>query len=144
MKLQIIIPLVFFFSSIGALLYLSAKKLPVLAKIPKEELILDETFSNFVSRKTKKAFSMFCSLLNYKKHTFKTLVFLEKFLRKVKVAFLKFENNINSLIHVVRNKHKKIGINSGIVPPAEQSMTNTNPAPSSDQSQNSENKKIDL
>jgi hypothetical protein len=143
MKIQIIIPLIFFFSSIGAMLYFSVKKLPILAKIPKEELILDETFSNFIARKTKKAFDLCCSLLNYKRHTFKTLVFLEKFLRKVKVAFLKFENNINSLIHVVRNKHKKIGINHGIVRPAEQSAPAENPAPQ-DQNPSGESKKIDL
>lgn len=108
MNVKILLPLLVSITSFSSILFIIIKKMILSSKISQEDIIFDESFFNFVARKLRGAASYIYGIFDYKKHTFKTLIYLEKLLRKIKVYFLKIENKINSLIRIVRTKHRKI------------------------------------
>jgi|GEM_PF-2902934 hypothetical protein len=114
MRVIIILPFLSMLASFTMIGYIIVKRVLSLARIPKEDILIDETFGVFLSRNTRLALKMTASLFHVKKQSYRALLFLEKLLRKIKVVFLKIENLLNYLIKVVRQKAKQAQEGLGI------------------------------
>ena len=83
------------FSSIAWLGVIVYKKIPVLANLSEEEITI-------LSRK-KSVFQRIKGI-DYKHYWLNFIIFLEKFLRKIKIIFLKIENLLSKWISWLRNR----------------------------------------
>ena len=114
MRVIIIFPFLSMLASFTMMGYIIVRRVLSLARIPKEDILIDETLGAFLFRNTKLALTMAASLFHIRKQSYRVLLFLEKLLRKIKVVFLKIENILNRFIKVVRQKAKRVEEELGI------------------------------
>jgi len=79
--------------SLGGLVAIVYRKIPVLARLSEEEMIILERKRGLTQRLRE---------INYKQHWLNLIVGLEKFLRRVKIIFLKTENLLSRWIERLR------------------------------------------
>jgi len=79
---------------LGAIIY---RKIPLLADLSKEEMTILERKKGIVQRIRE---------INYKHHWFNFIISLEKFLRRLKIIFLKIENLLTKWITSLRTRSK--------------------------------------
>jgi len=75
--------------SIVSLLAVVIGKIPVLSKLSDEEIVILSNKKSFIGK---------CREINLRQHFFNFIVKLEKFLRRIKIIFLKVENALGKLI----------------------------------------------
>ncbi len=92
--MSIILYLFIFFSFIwlGIIVY---QKIPALANLSEEEITILSRKKGVIHR---------IKEVNYKQHWLNLIIFLEKFLRKIKIIFLKIENLLTKWISWLRNR----------------------------------------
>jgi tetratricopeptide (TPR) repeat protein len=79
--------------SLGGLVAIVYRKIPVLARLSEEEMIILERKRGLTQRLRE---------INYKQHWLNLIIGLEKFLRRVKIIFLKTENLLSRWIERLR------------------------------------------
>jgi len=77
---------------LGAIIY---RKIPLLARLSDEEMIILDRKKGVVQK---------IKEVDYKHHGFNLIVALEKFLRRVKIVFLKIENFLSKCINFLGNR----------------------------------------
>ncbi|MFA6908975.1 MAG: hypothetical protein WC289_03735 [Patescibacteria group bacterium] len=114
MRAIIILPFLSMLASFTVMGYIVVRRVLSLARIPKEDILIDETLGAFLLRNTRLAAKMGASLFHFKKQSYRILIFLEKLLRKIKVIFLRTENLLNALIKTVRQRARRVQEELGI------------------------------
>jgi len=81
--------------SLASLGFIAYRKIPVLSNLSEEEIAI---------LKRKKGITQKVKEINYKNHWLNLIVSLEKFLRRIKIIFLKIENMLTKWIRGLRGK----------------------------------------
>jgi tetratricopeptide (TPR) repeat protein len=91
--MTIILYLIIFISlvSLGVIVY---RKIPLLTRLSDEEMLILERKKGVIERIRE---------IDYKRHWLNFVIFLEKFLRRVKIIFLKLENLLSKWVRGLRN-----------------------------------------
>jgi len=71
------------------------RKIPILANLSEEEMIILARKKGIIQKMRE---------INYKQYWFNLMVYLEKFLRRIKIVFLKIENLLGKWINWLRNR----------------------------------------